>query len=97
MPTSACANERNQMKITKTVSDLLNNYPGVSKRCENGDVLLAAARELGDSVSFELIAANRRLAECDPDNEHEFDAAVIGMDIAERRFLAVHANTEVAL
>jgi hypothetical protein len=31
------------------------------------------------------------------DSEHEFDAAVIGMDIAERRFLAVHANTEVAL
>jgi hypothetical protein len=85
------------MKITKTVSDLLNNYPGVSKRCENGDVLLAAARELGDSVPFELIAANRRLAECDPDNEHEFDAAVIGLRQAEAAFLNAHAGTEVTL
>jgi hypothetical protein len=85
------------MKITKTVSDLLNNYPGVSKRCENGDILLAAARELGDAVSFELIAASRRLAECDPDNEHEFDAAVIGLNRAETKFLIAHANTEVTL
>jgi hypothetical protein len=85
------------MKITTTVTNLLHHHPQVAKRYENGDILLAAARELGDAVSFELIAASRRLAECDPDNEHEFDAAVIGLHQAETKFLLAHADTEVTL
>lgn len=85
------------MKIKATIRELLDHHPQVARKYENGDLLLAAARELGDGVSFELIAANRRLAEVDRDHEHEFDAAVFAVNEAEARFLAAHAQTEVSL
>ena len=85
------------MKVTATVGEILNHHPSVARRHENGDGLLAAARELGDSVSFELSAAPRRLAECDRDREHEVDAAVYALHEAEAAFLRAHAETEVSL
>jgi hypothetical protein len=85
------------MKVTATLKDLVTKHPNVACRCENGDVLLAAARELGDSVSFRLINATRRCAETDRDNEHEFDAAVVELMDAEAAFLRAHENTEVTL
>lgn len=85
------------MKIKATIGELLDHHPQVARKYENGDLLLAAARELGDAVSCELIAANRRLAECDRDNEHEFDAAAFAVAEAEAAFLRVHSKTEVAL
>lgn len=85
------------MKIKATIAEIVNNHPQVARRYENGDVLMAAARELGDAVSYELIAANRRLAECDRDNEHEFDAAALAVSEAEAAFLRVHSGTEVTL
>ena len=82
------------MKIRDTVTNLLERN---DLRKRHNDVLLACAMELGDSFSMEVVSAHKRLGETAVDSEHEFDAAVIDMDIAERRFLAVHANTEVAL
>jgi hypothetical protein len=46
---------------------------------------------------MEVVHAHHRLGEIPFDAEHEFDSAVIEMEIAERRFLAVHAETEVTL
>jgi hypothetical protein len=82
------------MKTRDTVSNLLENDRLVR---DLNDVLLACAMELGDSVSQEVIAAHRTLGSISLDAEHEFDAAVAARDLAERRFLAVHAETEVTL
>jgi hypothetical protein len=82
------------MKIRDTVSNLIER-PDL--RTRHNDVLLACAMELGDSFSMEVVRAHQRLGEVSFDAEHEFDTAVIEMDIAERRFLAVHAETEVTL
>jgi hypothetical protein len=96
--TARCRNthviEERTMKIRDTVTNLLERN---DLRKRHNDVLLACAMELGDSSSMEVVSAHKRLGETPVDSEHEFDAAVIDMDIAERRFLAVHANTEVAL
>jgi hypothetical protein len=96
--TARCRNthviEERTMKIRDTVTNLLERN---DLRKRHNDVLLACAMELGDSLSMEVVSAHKRLGETPVDSEHEFDAAVIGMDIAERRFLAAHANTEVAL
>jgi|DEB19_MinimDraft_3_1074340.scaffolds.fasta_scaffold05381_7 hypothetical protein len=85
------------MKVRATLGQIMLHHPQVAKRYENGDVMLAAARELGDSVSFRLITATRRLAEIDRDNEAEFDAAALDLMDAEAEFLRTHENTEVAL
>ena len=82
------------MKTRDTVSKLLENDRLVRNL---NDVLLACAMELGDSVSQEVIAAHRTLGSISWDAEHEFDAAVAAMDLAERRFLEVHADTEITL
>jgi len=81
------------MKATRTVNDHLNYGP--RNRCI--DVVLAAALEFSDSVSQEVIAANRALSECPLDAEHEFDAAVTALELAEQRFLEVHGQSEVSL
>ena len=81
------------MKATRTVNDHLNY--GSRNRCM--DVVLAAALEFSDSVSQEVIAAARALSECSLDAEHEFDAAVTALYLAEQRFLEVHGETEVSL
>jgi hypothetical protein len=82
------------MKIRDTVTNLIER-PDLRKR--HNDVLLACAMELGDSYSMEVVQAHHRLGEIPFDAEHEFDSAVIEMEIAERRFLSVHAETEVTL
>lgn len=82
------------MKIRDTVRNHLKNSE-MKRRHE--DVAIACAMELGDSVSMELINATRAVACTDRDAEHEFDAAVLWLTEAERNFMAVHANTEVAL
>ena len=82
------------MKIRDTVRNHLKNSQ-IKRRHE--DVLVACAMELGDSASMEVINANRAVASTDRDAEHEFDAAVLWMAEAERNFLTVQANTEVAL
>jgi len=86
--------EERTMKIRDTVTNLLQRN---DLRKRHNDVLLACAMELGDSFSMEVVSAHKRLGETPTDSEHEFDAAVIAMDIAERRFLVIHANTEVEL
>jgi hypothetical protein len=53
--------------------------------------------ELGDSVSAEVIAATRAVAQSNLDAEHEFDAAILWLHQAEKDFLATHADTEVEL
>ena len=76
------------MKIRDTVSNLIER-PELRKR--HSDVLLACAMELGDTYSMEVVQAHQRLGEI------PFDAAVAAMDLAERRFLEVHADTEITL
>jgi len=85
------------MKVTATIGDLIDHHPQVARKYENGDLILAAARELGDSVSLEVIAANRRLAEVDRDLEHDFESAVFALNEAEARFLASHRDTRISL
>ena len=82
------------MKVRDTVRNHLKNSQ--TKR-RHEDVLVACAMELGDSASMEVINANRAVASTDRDAEHEFDAAVIWLNEAERNFLALHGNTEVEL
>jgi hypothetical protein len=82
------------MKIRDTVRNHLKNSQ-IKRRHE--DVLVACAMELGDSASMEVINANRAVASTDRDAEHEFDAAVLWLNEAEKNFLTVHANTEVEL
>ena len=82
------------MKIRDTVK---NHRRNTVTLCRYPDVTIACAMELGDGVSMELIAATRAVASTDRNAEHEFDAAVLWMAEAERNFLTVHANTEVAL
>ena len=82
------------MKVRDTVRNHLKNSQ--TKR-RHEDVLVACAMELGDSASMEVINANRAVASTDRDAEHEFDAAVIWLNEAERNFLAMHGNTEVEL
>lgn len=84
------------MKIKDTIGNLLG-MGTVASRCEDGDVLLAAARELGDSVSFRLIRAREDLAACDIDNEAEFSRRSDELQEAERMFLDIHGKTEVEL
>lgn len=83
------------MKIKDTISGLLNHYPALTRK--HGDVLLAAARELSDSISLRVIRAHEQIAACDPDNEAEFNRCVDELDEAERAFLDIHQNTEIAL
>jgi hypothetical protein len=83
------------MKVRDTVSNHLNHRAEIRRKYDN--VLLAAAMELGDSVSAEVIAATRAVAQSNLDAEHEFDAAILWLHQAERDFLAVHADTEVEL
>jgi hypothetical protein len=85
------------MKVRDTVTNLLNHHPQVAQRYENGDVLLAAARELGDAVSFRLIRATEDLGNADPDNEAGYQVRVDELAEAERAFLLEHADTEVEL
>lgn len=84
------------MKIRATLEEMLNQ-PAVAMRYENGDVLLAAARELMDSVSLRVLHARRVLAGICPDNEHEFNLAADEVNAAEAAFLASHAKTELEL
>lgn len=85
------------MKVRDTIANLLNHHPQVAQGYENGDLLLAAARELGDAVSFRLIRANESLGHADPDNEAEWHARSDELAEAERAFLHEHSNTEVTL
>jgi hypothetical protein len=83
------------MKVRDTVSNHITLRHETRKKYDN--VLLAAAMELGDSVSAEVIAASRAVAQSNLDAEHEFDAAILWLHQAERDFLAMHAKTEVEL
>jgi hypothetical protein len=83
------------MKVRDTVTNHITLRHETRKKYDN--VLLAAAMELGDSVSAEVIAASRAVAQSNFDAEHEFDASILWLQQAEKDFLAVHAKTEVEL
>jgi hypothetical protein len=85
------------MKIKATLEDLLTKHPQVALRHENGDLLLAAARELGDSASLRLLHAREALAAINPDSEHEWNLAADEVVAAEAAFVQTHAQTEVEL
>ena len=82
------------MKITDTVERLTEN-PQIRARYVN--VVLACANELCDHFSLRVIQANRRMAEVDPDNEHEWFQAADERDEAEKAFMVAHADTEMQL
>lgn len=82
------------MKIRDSINNLIK-HPDLIRT--HGHVLLAAARELSDSISLRVIRAHEQLAACDPDNEPEFNRCVDELDEAERVFLDIHAKTEIAL
>ena len=84
------------MKIRDTIASHLTRSE-VAARHENGDVLLAAAREMADSVSIRLIRAHEDLAACDMDNEAEFARRADELHEAERVFLDIHGTTEIEL
>jgi hypothetical protein len=83
------------MKVRDTVTNHITLRHETRKKYDN--VLLAAAMELGDSVSAEVIAASRAVGQSNLDAEHEFDASILWLQQAEKDFLAVHAKTEVEL
>ncbi len=85
------------MKIKRTLKDFLNYHPSVADRYENGDLMIAAAREIGDSVSLRLLHAREALAAINPDSEHEWHLAADDLVAAEAAFLRTHAKTEVEL
>lgn len=83
------------MKARDTVKNHITLREDSRHKYDN--VLLACAMELGDSVSAEVIAATRAVAQSNLDAEHEFDAAILWLHKAERDFLEAHAQTEVDL
>jgi len=61
------------------------------------DPLIAAARELSDSVSMRVLRASETLSATDMDIEHEWDRATDEFYESRRVFVDVHAKTEVTL
>jgi len=60
-------------------------------------VMLAAAEQIRDGVSMQLLEADRRLGEVCLDDEAGFERELDALTLAEDVFFARHSRTEVLL